>query len=50
MKFKLQVINNPKISVIIPIYNCEKTIELSLKSIYFQNTTTEIKSNKMEKF
>ena len=30
-------INNPKISVIIPIYNCEKTIELSLKSIYFQN-------------
>ena len=32
-----QKINNPKISVIIPIYNCEKTIELSLKSIYFQN-------------
>ena len=30
-------INNPKISVIIPIYNCEKTIELSLKSIHFQN-------------
>jgi hypothetical protein len=35
-------INNPKISVIIPIYNCEKTIELSLKSIHFQNTTTDI--------
>ena len=30
-------INNPKISVIIPIYKCEKTIELSLKSIHFQN-------------
>ena len=30
-------INNPKISVIIPIYNCQNTIELSLKSIHFQS-------------
>ena len=30
-------VNNPKISVIIPIYNCQNTIELSLKSIHFQN-------------
>ena len=30
-------INHPKISVIIPIYNCAKTIELSVKSINFQN-------------
>ena len=30
-------VNNPKISVIIPIYNCKNTIELSLKSIHFQN-------------
>ena len=30
-------IKNPKISVIIPIYNCEKTIELSIKSIHVQN-------------
>ena len=30
-------INHPKVSVIIPIYNCEKTIELSIKSINFQN-------------
>ena len=31
------MINNPKISVIIPIYNCQQTIELSIKSIHFQN-------------
>ena len=30
-------INHAKISVIIPIYNCEKTIELPIKSINFQN-------------
>lgn len=30
-------INHPKISVLIPIYNCEKTIELSIKSINFQS-------------
>jgi len=30
-------INKPKISILIPIYNCEKTIELTYKSIYFQN-------------
>ena len=29
--------NHPKISVLIPIYNCEKTIELSIKSIHFQS-------------
>ena len=29
--------NHPKISVIIPIYNCEKTIDLSIKSINLQN-------------
>ena len=34
---KKKQINHPKISVIIPIYNCEKTIELSIKSIHFQN-------------
>ena len=34
---KTKQFKHPKISVIIPIYNCEKTIELSLKSIYFQN-------------
>ena len=30
-------INHPKISVIIPIYNCQNTIELSVKSINFQS-------------
>ena len=30
-------INHPKISVIIPVYNCEKTIEFSIKSINFQD-------------
>ena len=30
-------INPPKISVIIPIYNCENTIELAVKSIFYQN-------------
>lgn len=30
-------INKPKISVIIPIYNCQDTIDLTLKSIHFQN-------------
>lgn len=30
-------INHPKISILIPIYNCETTIELSIKSINFQN-------------
>ena len=34
---KKKQINHPKISVIIPVYNCEKTIELSIKSIHFQN-------------
>jgi len=29
--------NHPKISVVIPVYNSEKTIKLSMKSIYFQN-------------
>ena len=29
-------INNPKISIIIPIYNCQNTIELTFKSIHFQ--------------
>lgn len=32
-----QHINNIKISVIIPIYNCQNTIELTLKSIHFQS-------------
>ena len=32
-----KLFKHPKISVIIPIYNCEKTIELSIKSINFQN-------------
>lgn len=32
-----KTINHPKISVIIPIYKCEKTIDLSIKSINFQN-------------
>ena len=31
------IINHPKISVIIPVYNCQKTIELSIKSILLQN-------------
>ena len=30
-------INNPKISVIIPVFNCQNSIELSLKSVYYQN-------------
>ena len=30
-------IKHPKLSVVIPIYNCEKTIELSIKSINFQS-------------
>jgi len=30
-------INHPKISVIIPIYNCKNTIELTFRSIHFQN-------------
>ena len=34
---KIKINNSPKISVIIPIYNCENTIELTLKSIHFQN-------------
>ena len=34
---QIDINNNPKISVIIPIFNSEKTIELSLKSIIFQN-------------
>lgn len=29
--------NHPKISVIIPIYNCKNTIELTFRSIHFQN-------------
>lgn len=33
----IKKINKPKISVIIPIYNCQNTIELTLKSIYFQS-------------
>ena len=34
---KIKQFNLPKISVIIPIYNCEKTIEISIKSINYQN-------------
>ena len=34
---KKPINNNPKISVIIPIFNCEKTIELTVKSVHFQN-------------
>ena len=30
-------INKPKISVLIPIYNCEKTIERTIRSIQNQN-------------
>lgn len=30
-------INHPKISVLIPIFNCQNTIELSIKSINFQS-------------
>ena len=43
-KIKRNKLNNitkqfkhPKISIIIPIYKCEKTIELSIKSINYQN-------------
>ena len=32
-----QINKVPKVSVIIPIYNSEKTIELSVKSVHFQN-------------
>lgn len=34
---KININDHPKISVIIPIYNCENTIELTLKSVQFQN-------------
>lgn len=34
---KISINNSPKISVVIPIYNCQETISISLKSIYFQN-------------
>ena len=34
---KKPINNNPKISVIIPIFNSEKTIELTIKSVHFQN-------------
>ena len=37
MKFKIKAIKHPKLSVVIPIYNCAKTIELSIKSINFQS-------------
>ena len=30
-------IRNPKISVIIPMYNCEQTIKFALRSVQFQN-------------
>ena len=30
-------INKPKISVVIPLFNCQNTIDLTLKSIHFQN-------------
>ena len=36
-KIKHNNINQPKISVIIPLYNCEKTINQSIYSIQFQN-------------
>ncbi len=34
---KIGINNSPKISVIIPIYNCQESIAISLKSIIFQN-------------
>ena len=34
---KYKKIKNPKLSVIMPLYNCEKTIRASLNSIIFQN-------------
>ena len=37
ISLKNQINNNPKISVIIPIYNCQNTIEYSIKSVLFQN-------------
>ena len=32
-------INNPKLSIIMPLYNCENTIESSICSIQYQNFT-----------
>ena len=38
-KKKYKKIKKPKLSVIMPLYNCEKTIRASLNSIIFQNMT-----------
>ena len=37
--FTYEYINFPKASIIIPIYNCEETIEASIRSIQYQNFT-----------
>jgi len=37
--FYSNIFNNPKITVIIPVYNCQKSIELSLISVLNQNFT-----------
>ena len=36
---KFNIFKNPKITVIIPVYNCQKSIELSLNSVLKQNMT-----------
>ena len=36
---KYKKIKKPKLSVILPLYNCQKTIRASLNSIIFQNMT-----------
>ena len=33
------LINNPRLSIIMPLYNCENTIESSIRSIKYQNFT-----------
>ena len=37
--FKYKYIKQPQASVIVPLFNCEKTINASLNSIQFQNMT-----------
>ena len=37
--FNFNLFKNPKISIIIPVYNCQKSIELSLISVLNQNLT-----------
>lgn len=37
--FNFNLFKNPKLSIIIPVYNCQKSIELSLISVLHQNFT-----------